>query len=147
MPKATSELPLEATGQRVFYCNGGKLDTSPSGRVDGELYNTNVTSKDGQWTGNLINRESDGAFQFTITNANGTMMTVVTGHKPAAKHDAPNGSSLTWDRRKVQSYGGPDPKPTWVVRTDTKSKPVPTSCKGDIDVYVPFTATYTIVAC
>lgn len=38
-------------------------------------------------------------------------------------------------------------KAHWVVRTNTKSDPVPTSCKGDIDEIVPFQVDFTFYTC
>jgi len=117
------------------------------GKVHGEG-TAKLKSTDGEWTGNFLFRRSDGLPQWTIKNKKtGSKRVIIAKASPDARRKAPNNASITWSRRKVTKSSGPGPKITWVVRTNTTSKPKPTKCKGDIDLFEPFTATYELVAC
>jgi hypothetical protein len=131
----------------LFWCNGGEIELNGKGKPHGDGKAV-LKSTDGLWSGNLLYRVSDGLPQWTIKNKDtGSVRVIIGKEKPDARKDAPNGAPLTWDRRKVLKSSGPKPAISWVVRTNTTSGKVPTTCKGDIDEIVPFTATYELIAC
>lgn len=140
-------LIVKGIGARTFWCNNSTLELTGDGRLHGDG-KAKLKSTDGQWTGNLLFRTSDGLPQWSLKNKETKKAWVVVANaKPEARQDAPNGDPLTWDRRKVVKSDGPRPQVWWVVRTNTTSGDLPTKCKGDRDEIVPFTAVYEFIAC
>lgn len=136
-------LNMQAKGNRIFWCNGGKFEYTKKGHLHGDIKAT-LTSADGQWTGVHYYRPSDGLPEWDLKAKNGTTMKVIATQQPQVRGSK---SDFSDERRKVVTYTGPAPKIAYVIRMDSKSGPLPTSCKGDQDAYVPITATFQFIAC
>ena len=149
-----------STGKVIYYCNGGV--TNPD---HGEAF-SNLRSDDGQWVGFFEYPSSGpnlGQPTYTLHNTiTGENRTIWGENTPQFKEESPDGYGVSWSRRII--YGDVDtldkksadgkvipsgPKATWVVRNETwdAGKPVGTSCVGDQDIEVPYTARHTFVSC
>jgi hypothetical protein len=168
-PGAVALYSVKAKGRRHFWCNGGVLETTSKGKIHGQAYGK-FKSADGRYVGDSsyldywkavgdqkgVVWDGQGFWNITDTKT-GKQQLVVTNQAPAARYDG-NGKyeDLDWNLRKVVYHGtsrgtAVDPAREtpilFVARTDTTTKKKPTSCRGDTDIDVPFTAVYTFYSC
>lgn len=157
-------ITVNGKGYNNFFCTGTVLN------LDHVEAHANVSSPDGVWVG-THEYPTEGVYLgmptwFLTNTITGEKRTIWGDNKPIFREPASNGNELDWWRRKIfhdlSSYdtispldnytimaGPSQPKSYYVIRNDTTSdkRPNTTTCVDDIDVQVPFTATYTFVSC
>jgi hypothetical protein len=160
VPDGLELLSVISTGKVIYFCNNGT--TNPN---HGEA-ESNLRSDDGQWVGFFeypVSGSTLGQPTYTLTNTiTGENRTIWGENTPQVKKESPEGYGVSWSRRVI--YGDTDtadkkfpngtvidsrPKATYVVRNETwdAGKPTGTTCNGDEDIEVPYTARHTFFSC
>ena len=161
VPDSYPIISVLSSGSIRYYCNNSTLDPT-----HGEATAT-LRSDNGEWIGYFEYPENgtyEGMPTYYLTNIlTNETRTIYGENKPQVKKPSPTGSQVFWSRRII--YGdisskdilGDDgatvvpagPKATYVLRNETwdGGKPNSTTCDGDIDLYVPFTARHTFLSC
>ena len=148
VPDSRNAIRVHGTGKRIFWCNNGEFEYTNKGNLHGDQ-KADLKSEDGKWKGTMSFRPEDGKPEWKLvkTTSNKTL-TVIAEQRPQARKPAANKSPMSQDRREVVSTSGSyKTKIHYVLRTNVTSGELPTSCSGNKDAIVPFTATYTFVSC
>jgi hypothetical protein len=168
-PGAVALYAVKAKGHRLFWCNGGALDTTIKGTAHGEAFAT-FRSADGRYVGESAYLDKwravgaqkgsvyDGMGYWSTTDtATGKTQLIVTAQAPAARFAGKGvDPDLDYNVRAVVYQGtsggaavdaAKETPILFVARTETTTAKKPTSCKGDNDVKTPFTAVYTFYTC
>lgn len=140
-------ITFNAVGSRTFWCNNGTLVRTKYGQLHGASKAV-LRSTNGLWNGRFMNRPKDGRPQLIIIHREtGKKRVVIAQRTAASRRNSPDGQPLSWERRRVEMSSGGMTPVYWLVRSHTKSGVLPTSCKGDIDVIVPFAVQYRLIVC
>ena len=154
VPGGLELLSVISTGKVIYFCNNSTVNPN-----HGEDF-SNLRSDDGQWVGFFeypVSGPNLGQPTYTLTNTiTGQNRTIWGENTPQFKKESPEGYGVSWSRRVI--YGDVDttdktpnvrPKATYVVRNETwdAGKPTSTTCNGDEDIEVPYTARHTFFSC
>ena len=168
-PGAVALYAVKAKGRRLFWCNGGVLETTSKGTAHGEAFAT-FKSADGRYVGEAAYLDKwravgdqkgavyDGQGFWNVTDTRtGRTQLIVTAQAPAARFAGKGvDPDLDYNVRAVVYQGtnggtkvdaARETPVLFVARTETTTAKKPTSCRGDNDVKTPFTATYTFYTC